>query len=49
MKTLNVTTADLQKCIDHVIAEHGDKVLNLRTIILNENTGNTELCQKTLV
>ena len=31
-------TEDLQKCVDHVIANHGDKVLKLRATILNENT-----------
>ena len=34
---------------DHVITEHGDKVLKLRTIILNENTGKHEMMSKTLV
>ena len=39
-----MATEDLKKCIDHVIAEHGDKALKL-----NENTENTEWCQKPLV
>ena len=34
-----MATEDLQKCVDHVIVEHGDKVLKLRTVILKENTG----------
>ena len=31
-------TEDLQKRVDHVIAKHGDTVLKLRAIILNEYT-----------
>ena len=31
-----MATEDLQKCVDHVIAEHGDKVLKLRTMMLND-------------
>ena len=43
-------TEDLQKCVDHVIADHGDKVLKLRAIIPNENTGKHEvISKKTLV
>ena len=56
METSNATTdhycrmatEDLQKCVDHVIAEHGDKVLKLKTVILNENTGKHGMMSKKL-
>ena len=43
-----MTIEDLQKCVDHVIAEHLNKVLKLRTIILNESTGKHGMMLKKL-
>ena len=46
MLLLPYATEDLRKYVDHVIAEHGDKVLKLRTVILNVNTGKHGMMSK---